>query len=178
MKKIGLLMLLILLTGMLTVQADNCNSNPPVRKMYTYTPMPKKQPCNKPVQTPCEKPCSPEPVYSRACPADTFLCTGKEKNAMFKCLKLSETQICNADKLQDKYETEVLSLNERIQCEKKKLYEMKKACTKGSEYRRTKREIKRLKKERNKICECYEKQFKVTLSSEQIKEYKRYKKGK
>ena len=178
MNKIKILVLALLCISTLNVYADvNCNKTP-VKKTYTYSPLPAKQNnCSKPAEKSCDKPC-PQPVYTRECPAETFLCTGKERTSLFKCMNLSETQICNAEKLQDKYETEVLSLNERIQCEKKKLYQMKKACTKGSEYRKTKREIRRLKKERNKICKCYEKQFKTTLSDQQIKEYKRYKKGK
>ena len=150
MKKIALLILLIVCMYTSTVFADtNCQ-----------TPCKKQQECK-------------QKVYTRTCPADTFLCTNKDKDELFKCVGLSDTQICTAEKINDKYEMEVLSLNEKIKCEQKKLYDLKKACCKGSDYRATKREIKSLKRERKKICKCYEEQFKAILSDEQKKQYRK-----
>ncbi len=165
MKKIGLLIFSIILAS-LCAFADCNQPNAPVREWYTISPQ---KSCEKPCDNPCEK-----KMYTRECPKDTFLCTGKEIDELFKCIGLSETQICNAKKLQDKYETEVLSLNERIKCENKNLSDLKRSCNKGSEYRKTKRTIKDLKKERKKICKCYEKQFKETLSDEQRHAYNKY----
>ena len=45
----------------------------------------------------------------------------------------SEAQICNAGKIQDKYEQEVLSLEERIQCENQKLCQLERNCAKKVE---------------------------------------------
>ena len=170
MKKIGLLIFSIILATS-CVFADCNKTNAPVKEWYSIPPQQKS--CDKPIQKPCDNPCEKK-MYTRECPKDTFLCTGKEIDELFKCIGLSETQICNAKKFQDKYETEVLSLNERIKCEQKNLYEMKKACNKGSEYRKTKKVIKDLKSERKKICKCYEKQFKETLSDEQRHSYNKY----
>lgn len=126
----------------------------------------------------CEKPCPngcPEKV-TPVCTGDNFLCTGKDKHSLYQCLNLSATQVCTAEKINDKYQLEVLSLNERLDCEYRNRGALKQNCTKRCDLRASKKVINDLKKERRKICECYEKEFKNILSEEQIKSYKKYKK--
>ena len=177
MKKIGLLIFSVICLSSLCAYSDCHTGNAPIKQWYTI-PAQKScdKACEKLAEKPCNKPCEKE-MYTRTCPVDTFLCTNKGKEDLYKCIGLSDSQICTADKINDKYETEVLSLNEKIKCEQKKLYDMKKACTKGSEYRHTKREIRKLKKERKEICKCYEKQFKTILSDNQRRAYNKYKKN-
>lgn len=156
MKNFGLLIFAAVVLCSVNVFADN-NSTP----------------CQKPCNTPktCEK-----KMYTRPCPVDKFLCTGKDKDKLYKCIGLSNTQICTADKINDKYEMEVLSINEKIKCENKRLYDLKQNCMNKSEYREVKKNLKELKRERKKICKCYENQFKEILSDNQKREYKKYKK--
>ncbi len=136
------------------------------------------EPCQKQYSTPCNKPCSDpcDENYSNTYGSECFLCTNRNIDELFNCMNLSETQLCTAMKIQDKYELEVLSLNERIQCEEQKIYALKQNCAKKSEIRNVNRTIKDLKKKRKEICKCYEKQFKAILSDSQIKAYKRAKK--
>ena len=121
--------------------------------------------------TTCQQPCevTQRPV---AC-SDNFLCTCKNMEKLFNCVGLSETQKCNAMKIQEKYEQEVLSLNEQITCEENKLCSLKKGCSTNKEIKKSKKRIKTLKKERKRICKCYEKQFKSLMSDMQIKKYKK-----
>ena len=108
--------------------------------------------------------------------SECFLCTNKNMCTLFTQMKLSNTQICAAEKIQDKYDLEVYSLNDRIKCEEEKLCKMEAKCCKASEIRKQKKSIKKLKNERKKICKCYEEQFMSILSSDQQKSYKKYKK--
>ena len=107
---------------------------------------------------------------------ECFLCTKKNMNSVFSGMNLSNAQICNANKIQEKYEQEVLSLNDRLECENKKLCELKDNCAKSNDIRKQKRAINELEKTKKKICECYEKQFKATLSDNQISIYNKNKK--
>lgn len=132
-------------------------------------------PCHKPVDS-CQKPCDVQPSYPKSTLNDCFLCTNRSMNSLFSCMNLSDTQICTAMKIQDKYALEVLSLNEKIQCEEQKLAQLNANCAKKSDIRKQKRYIKKLKKERKKICKCYEDQFKTLLSHDQKKAYKKAKK--
>ena len=133
-------------------------------------------PCNeemgmaKTPMTTCQKPCE---VTQRPVCSENFLCTCKEITKLFDCIGLSETQKCNAMKIQEKYDLEVLSLNEQIKCEEDKLCSLKKTCASKREMCKTKKRIKELKKERKRICKCYEKQFKSLMSDMQIKKYKK-----
>ena len=132
-------------------------------------------------RTACEKPCTPNPceqTYQTPCPSSCFLCTKANMNTLFKQMNLCDTQICNAMKIQGKYEQEVLSLNERIECEKASLCKLEETCAKASDIRKQKSLIKKLEKKKKEICKCYEKQFKVTLSQDQQKAYNKYKKCK
>ena len=125
MKKLSILFLSFVCLSSLSVFADS--------------------PCDKEVKqkpkTNCEKPCPKTytPSYKSRC----FLCTDVEINALLKQMCLSETQICNAHKIQDKYEQEVLSLCERIDCENVKYNQLKQACAKSSELRIQNNIIKR-----------------------------------
>lgn len=119
----------------------------------------------------CQKPC--EVTQYPITYSDNFLCTCKNMEKLFNCIGLSETQKCNAIKIQEKYKLEVLSLNEQIKCEEDKLCSLKKSCTTKREICKTKKRIKELKKERKRICKCYEKQFKNLMSDMQIKKYKK-----
>lgn len=130
--------------------------------------------CQTPAQTPCQTPCQKQ--YTPPCSSDRFLCTNANMNTLFSNMNLSSTQICNAEKIQSKYAQEVLSLNERIQCEKEKLCQLENSCAKWNDKRKQKKLIKKLEKKKKEICKCYEKQFKATLSSMQIKAYKKYRK--
>lgn len=130
----------------------------------------------------CEKPC---PRSQSQCPqtyqrprSECFLCTQKDMNTLFSQMCLSNTQICTAQKIQDKYDLEVYSLNDRIQCEEENLCQLEEQCASNSEIRKQKRLINKLKKERNKICKCYEYQFKTILSDKQKRNYNKYKKCK
>ena len=135
---------------------------------------PCKSPCKKSCQTPCESKC-PQ-TYSNPCSTDAFLCTNQDINYLFTQMNLSETQKCTAMKIQDKYDQEVLSLNERIQCEEENMNSLKRNCAKRSQLRKQNRTIKDLKKKRKEICKCYEKEFKTILSDPQRKAYNKYKK--
>ena len=121
--------------------------------------------------TNCQKPC--EVTQRPVSCSDNFLCTCKNMEKLFNCIGLSETQKCNAMKIQEKYELEVLSLNEQITCEENKLCSLKKGCSSNKEIKKSKKRIKNLKKERKRICKCYEKQFKSLMSDMQIKKYKK-----
>ncbi len=184
MKKIYLLLLSFICLTAMSVYADSpCDS-----EMHTK----QKAPCQRckkyhknysASQTrttrTCKTPCKtlpPQPEYSYEQTCDGFLCSAKDSNTLFKCMHLSETQICNAMKIQEKYEQEVLSLNERIQCENEKYYQLKSSCAKGSEVRKQKRLVKKLMKTKKDICKCYEKQFEATLSDMQRKAYRKAKK--
>lgn len=119
-----------------------------------------------------------EKSYKQPGPTSCFLCTNANMNTLFKQINLCETQICNAMKIQSKYEQEVLSLNERIECEKAALCKLEQNCSNGSEIRKQKRLIKKLEKKKKEICKCYEKQFKATLSKDQERAYNKNKKCK
>ena len=122
----------------------------------------------------CEKPCdAPLP-----CRSECFLCTNKNTEDLVNEVGLSDTQVCTTMKLQEKYEQEVLSINEQIECESARLNELKANCAKYSDIRKQKHTIKKLKKAKKEICECYEKQFKALLSNEQKNRYNKYKKCK
>ena len=132
---------------------------------------------NKQMQKNCAKPC---PVKKTTCPqtmqrprSECFLCTDKNMSTLFSQMRLSNTQICTAQKIQDKYDLEAYSINDRIKCEEESLCRMESNCCKASEIRKQKRLIKKLKKERKKICKCYEEQFKSILSSDQKRSYRR-----
>ncbi len=160
MKKINLLFLSIICLCSLCAFADS-----PCDQEKTYT--------NKPACTkPCPKPCEQNP-YTKTCASECFLCTNTNINSLFSQIGLSETQICTAMKIQEKYELEVLSLNERIQCEKQNLNLAKQRCAKYCEIMKQKRSIKKLEKEKKKICKNYECQFKSLLSDQQKKAYKK-----
>jgi hypothetical protein len=91
MKKFCLLITaLFCCVSMNTFAEDNCNA-----------PCPKPAPCETPKPAPCEK-----KMYTRPCPVETFLCTGKSKDCLFDASNLSESQLCTANKIQDKYEVE------------------------------------------------------------------------
>ena len=105
------------------------------------------------------------------CLTECFLCTEKTMASAFSGMNMSSNQICNAKKLQEKYEQEVLSIEEKIQCEEEKLNELKRKCSSKSAIRKQKRYIKELKKTKKKICDCYQKEFKSTLSSDQERRY-------
>ena len=166
MKTLYLLLLSFICLSSLTAFAqDDC-----CKKQMTPA-----APCEKQVQKPCETPCPQTSVTP--CPDECFLCTNCKMNTLFRCMNLSSSQICNAHKIQEKYNQEVLSLNERLQCEKQKLCQLEKSCAKSSEIRKQKRLIKKLEKTKKEICKCYEQQFKATLSSQQIKAYNKNKKS-
>jgi len=154
MKKISLLIIVLFCCASINAFAeDNCGT-----------------PCPKPAP-PCEK-----KMYTRPCPVETFLCTGKSKECLFNAAGLSESQLCTANKIQDKYELEVLSLNERIKCEEERLNSLKRKCAKKSEMKKQKKIISELKSDRKDICKCYEAEFRDMLTSEQWSAYKKAKK--
>lgn len=164
MKKVYLLLLSFACLCSLSVLADSpCDSEMSVQPQKTCA-------------APCEPKC-PE-TYVKPCSSECFLCTNKNMTQLFSQMNLSETQVCTAMKIQDKYELEVLSLNERIECEEANLCQLKKSCANRSEINKVKKTIKNLKKKRTEICKCYEKQFKALLSDQQKKAYNKYKKCK
>ncbi len=170
MKKVYLLLLSFICLSTLICYADSpCDNEMNIQPKTKYG-----YPAYKQQAIPCRKPC--ENNYRRTCPSECFLCTNKNTDELFRCMNLSETQICSAVKIQDKYELEVLSLNEKIQCEEEKICALKKNCAKKSEIRKVNRNIKDLKKERKKICKCYEKQFEAMLSNQQKRVYNKNKK--
>ena len=69
--------------------------------------------CSKPCSTP-EESC-PQEYETNTC--DKFLCTDSDIETIFDETGLSESQICTARKIQEKYEQEALSVNDRIQYE-------------------------------------------------------------
>lgn len=172
MKKLSILLLSFFCLCSLNAYAthNGCchNNNTPVKKSC-------ETPCQKPAENVCEKPC-PQPCKT-PCSTDRFLCTKVNLDTLAKCINLSSSQLCNAHKIHEKYEQEVYSYNDRIQCEKQKLCEMEKTCTNKSDIRKQKRNIKNYENEKKKICKCYEKQFKATLSKDQIRQYNKAKKG-
>lgn len=104
-----------------------------------------------------------------------FLCSKSDIETIFYETGLSDSQICTARKLQEKYEQETLSVNDRLTYEQNVLNEYYKTCVKNSDIRKQKRKIKNLNKTKKDICKCYEKQFKVMLSDAQRKVYNKYK---
>ncbi len=176
MKKICLFLSFICLCSTAVFAQSPCDNEIPVQKTHSYeNPCPNdcKKGCTKPCQNPCAKPESMSCCPSRS---ECFLCTKKNMNSLFREMNLSEAQICTAMKIQGKYEQEVLSLDERLQCEKQNLYRLEQTCTKGSEMRKQKRLIKKLEKKKKEICKCYENQFKATISNDQKKIYNKCKK--
>ncbi|MCD7780288.1 MAG: hypothetical protein LUH05_06405 [Candidatus Gastranaerophilales bacterium] len=173
MKKNCLLIMSFICFCALTVYADSpCDSEMTMKSNSNYSSSCKK-PCKKTYQNPCEPKC---PQTYTPCASECFLCTNKNMNTLFKQIGLSETQICTAEKIQDKYELEVLSLNEKIHCEEQNMNSLKRNCATRSELRKQKNVIKKLKKTRKEICKCYEKQFKALLSDQQKRAYRKYKK--
>lgn len=175
MKKFYLLILsLLCLCSLAAFAGSPCNQEQGYSKQYNGSSCQK--PCQKPTQNKCAQPCETPKTCDTPCKSaqsECFLCTNKNMNSLFSAMNLSDSQICTAMKIQDKYQLEVLSMNERIQCEKQNLYSLKQKCTKGSELRKQKRTISRLEKDRKKICKCYEEQFKAILSDPQRKAYKK-----
>lgn len=164
MKKVHLLLLSFVCLCSLSAFANSpCDSEMPMQPQQT-----------------CAAPCEPQcpQTYVNPCPSECFLCTNKNMSTLFSQMNLSETQICTAMKIQDKYALEVLSLNERLECEEANLCQLKQSCAKRSEINKVKKTIKNLKKKRKEICKCYEKQFKALLSEPQKKAYNKYKKCK
>lgn len=186
MKKIYLLVLSMVFICTSSAFAEcNCHKTP-VKQNCSSPCKPKCNHCDKPAVSPCEKNISPcdkpvspceQEMYSRACPVDGFLCTNKDKACIYREIGLSETQICTADKIQDKYELEVMSLNEKIKCEQQNLNDLARNCASAKDKRRVNRDIKDLKKERKDICKCYEKQFEAILSDDQRHAYRKAKKN-
>lgn len=182
MKKIYFLFLSLACLCSLTAFADSPCDNEMPMKPKTSCAVPCQKPCAKPCEKPCEKqvvkPCETKyPQTYKHCTSECFLCTNVNMNNLFRQMNLSETQICTAMKIQEKYELEVLSLNERIQCEEQKYESLNNNCSKWSERHKQKRLVKDLKKKRKEICKCYEKQFRAILSDSQWKAYKKYKKS-
>jgi len=170
MKKFYLLFLALMCLCSMNVFAD-CNC--PEHNVY-QTGQNCAAPCPKQVPA-CQKPC--DKPKKKLCPEECFLCTNKSMESLFSCAGLSDTQICTAMKIQDKYALEVLSLNEKIQCEQEKYEYLTSNCASKSELRKQKKIVKELKKERKKICKCYEEQFMELLSKDQLKAYKKAKKN-
>lgn len=153
MKKVGLLVLAIIVLCSLYAFAapDECC---------------KKQKAEPKKETKC-------PQKSVDCLDECFLCTEKNMKSVFSGMNLSSAQICNAQKIQEKYELEIYSLEEKIQCEMEKLTDLKKKCSSKFDLNKQRRVIKNLEKTKKKICNCYQEEFKATLSKEQEKIYKR-----
>ena len=182
--------LYVLILSVLCLCASSALANSPCdseMKSWGWHPwkMANKSNCQKPCKKACSIPCqTPAPcesqcpqTYTNPCAVDGFLCTNKDKACIYREIGLSETQICTADKIQDKYELEVMSLNEKIKCEQQNLSDLAKNCASAGDKRRVNRNIKDLKKERKDICKCYEKQFEAILSDDQRHAYRRAKKN-
>lgn len=175
MKRLSIFFLSFVCLSSLSVFADSpcdkemqkktyqMNKTIPQKKTYQYYYKTQQPNCKKECDTP-----------KSTC--NYFLCTNADMNTLFENMCLSDTQICNAEKINDKYNQEVLSLTERIECENQKYCKMKENCAKNGELRKQKRLIRKLEKKRKEICKCYEKEFKTTLSKDQQKAYKKYKK--
>ena len=152
MKKTGIFILCAILIASMQAFADNCSKD-------------------------CDNTC---PKEVEMCPNNDlnnnncFLCTNSDMEIVFKETGLSDSQICTARKLQEKYEQETLSVNDRLEYEENVLNEYNATCANKSDIRSQKKKINDLKKTKNDICKCYQKQFKVMLSDAQRKEYKKY----
>ena len=161
MKKIYVLFMTFACLSIANVFADSpCDNEMPNQNTRTMQ------------QQNCQKPCDAPLPFRSEC----FLCTNKNIEDLINEVGLSDTQACTTMKLQEKYEQEVYSLNERICCEEKTLAQLEATCSKWSDRHKQKRLIKRLENDKKKICKCYEEQFKTTLSPDQIREYNRAKK--
>lgn len=183
MKKIYLLLLSFVCLSVLSAFAGApCDNERGYSKTWQGCQKPCEKPCQKSYSQPCEKSCAKpcakpcEKDIAPVCAADCFLCTNKNADTLLSQMHLSNTQLCTAQKINEKYQLEVMSLNERLNCEYENRGALKRSCAKRSELRASKRIIKDLKKERKKICDCYEKQFKAILSDPQKKVYKKLKK--
>ena len=149
MKKIGIFILCAMLLASLQVIAeDNCETK-------------KQNTC-------------PQTYETNKC--DKFLCTNSDIETIFQETGLSDSQICTARKLQEKYELETLSVSDRLGYEENVLNEYYATCANNSDIKSQKKKIKNLNKTRKDICKCYEKQFKVMLSDAQRKAYNKYRK--
>ena len=113
------------------------------------------------------------PQTSVNCLDECFLCTEKNMKSVFSGMNLSNAQICNAQKIQEKYEQEVYSIEEKIQSEIEKLTALKNSCSSKFDIHKQRRYIKNLEKTKKKICNCYQEEFKTSLSKDQEKIYNR-----
>jgi len=102
-----------------------------------------------------------------------FLCLCIKKSELYKSLCLSDTQKCRADKIQNNFEFDTLSLREKIKCEEEALSQLMKKCACDSEVKAQKKKIKVLKKELKETCECYRDEFEELLSDKQEKQFKK-----
>lgn len=118
-------------------------------------------------QTDCNE--CPQTNTTNVC--DKFLCTNTDMEKVFDETGLSDSQICTARKLQEKYEQETLSVRDRLLYEENVLNEYNATCADKSDIRAQKKKIKKLNKTHKEICKCYDKQFKVMLSDAQRKAY-------
>ena len=104
-----------------------------------------------------------------------FLCTDSDMETIFDEIGLSDSQICTTMKIQEKYEQETISVNDRLLYEENVLNEYIATCADNRDKRNQKKKIKNLKKTRDEICKCYEQQFKTILSKGQKSAYSKYK---
>ena len=102
-----------------------------------------------------------------------FLCYGIKKCELYKKLGLSETQKCRADKIQDNYEFDTLSIREKLKCEEEALARLNQKCACESEIKAQKKKLKALRKDLKKTCKCYDREFQSFLSDSQAKQYKK-----
>ena len=102
-----------------------------------------------------------------------FLCWCIKKCELYKALNMSDSQKCRADKIQNNYEFDTLTLREKIKCEEETLSKLIQKCACESEIKAQKKIIKVLKKELKETCKCYSKEFEDLLSDKQEKQYKK-----
>lgn len=102
-----------------------------------------------------------------------FLCWCIKKCELYKTLCLSDSQKCRADKIQNNFEFDTLSLREKIKCEQEILSKLMQKCACESEVKAQKKKIKALRKELKETCKCYSDEFREILSEKQDKQYKK-----
>ena len=128
------------------------------------------------IQTPtskCDSCCKQSNNCDKFFPNKCTFDTRREK--IYSQLCLSETQICQIQKLDDEYALRFKCYQEKICIKKQKLCELEKCSPSSCEVKELKNDIKQLKKAFRCERKEYEERFLCLLSKSQQRDYKRIK---
>lgn len=117
----------------------------------------------------CEQNNNCDKFFPNKCTFDT------RREKIYSQLCLSETQICQIQKLDDEYALRFRCYQEKINLKKQKLCELEKCSPSSCEVKELKNDIKQIKKSFRCERKEYEKRFLCLLSKSQQRDYKRIK---